>query len=168
MKVFIYLKKVILKFIKIICYVAILVFSAFKFALVVSKNKDLIINKYKKYYLMMIKWLDLTDAGGFLDRYLKERGFDQVAVYGGGDIGRYLVKSLKGTDITVEYIIDKTICPNQIDGMPVYRPYDKLPIVDAVIVTPIWDYMRIRETVSEQIPCPIISLEEIIAGGNNE
>ena len=167
-QILITIKKVIIKIILAISCVTLILFSAFQFALAVSKNKDRTIGKYKKYYMMMIAWLDLVEKGFALDKYLKEKEFNQVAVYGGRELGQHVIKSLKGTDVTVKYVIDKTVYPSQVDGLPVYRPDGQLPIVDTVIVTPIWDYTTIRNVILKQIKCPIISLEDIITGGKDE
>ena len=148
-----------------ISYIALTLFAVFQFALLVSKNKDRIINKYKKYYLVMMGWMDIATKGFRLDEYLKNCGYHQIAVYGGGDTGKHLIQQLKGTEVRIQYVIDKITFPNQEDMLPVYRPEDILPAVDAVIVTPICEYLKIKEKISEQMKCPIISLEDIIAGG---
>lgn len=148
-----------------ISYIAVALFAAFQFALLVSKNKDKIINKYKKYYLMMIVWMDMAAKGFRLDEYLTSLGYRKIAVYGGGDMGKHLIRQLMGTEIAVQYVIDKTAFPVQVDMLPVYRPEDTLPSADAIIVTPICEYLKIKEKISEQMKCPVISLEDIIAGG---
>lgn len=159
------IKKILWRMTSIIGCIVLILFTAFRFALLVSKNKDKIINKYKKYYLMMIEWMDTAAKGFRLDEYLKNYGYHRIAVYGGGDMGKHLIRQLAGTEIQVKYVIDKTVFPNQVDMLPVYRPTDTLPAVDAVIVTPICEYLKIKEKILEQMNCPIISLEDMIAGG---
>ena len=75
-----------------ISYIALTLFAVFQFALLVSKNKDRIINKYKKYYLVMMGWMDIATKGFRLDEYLKNCGYHQIAVYGGGDMGKHLIQ----------------------------------------------------------------------------
>ena len=113
----------------------------------------------------MMGWMDIATKGFRLDEYLKNCGYHQIAVYGAGDLGKHLIQQLKGTEVRIQYVIDKITFPNQVDMLPVYRPEDILPAVDAVIVTPICEYLKIKEKISEQMKCPIISLEDIIAGG---
>lgn len=149
----------------IIGSIVLALFTTFQFALSVSKNKDKAINKYKKYYSMMMIWMDAVERGFDLGEYLKKCGYHKIAVYGGGEIGKYLIRQLAGTEVVIEYLIDKVIFPNQVDMLPVYRPDDKLPSVDAMIVTPICEYSKIKEAISKQLECPIISLEDMIAGG---
>lgn len=159
------IKKLFWKITVIIGCIILTLFTAFQFALLVGKNKDKTINKYKKYYLLMIVWMDTTRKGFVLDEYLKKYGYHQIAIYGGGDIAKYLIRQLAGTEVVIQYVIDKTIFPNHVNMLPVYRPDDKLPPVDAIIVTPICEYLKIKEIISKQTRCPIISLEDIIAGG---
>ena len=45
-----------------ISYIALTLFAVFQFALLVSKNKDRIINKYKKYYVLAMSWMDLAEG----------------------------------------------------------------------------------------------------------
>ena len=161
------IKKTLWKVTMAISYIALTLFAVFQFALLVSKNKDRIINKYKKYYVLAMSWMDLAENGFVLDKYFERNGFKHIAVYGGRDMGRHLIKQLKGTEIMVDYMIDRTIYLDQFETIPVYQPDDKLPVVDAVIVTPIWDYSKIREEVSRQLSCPIISLEDVVMGGLN-
>ena len=161
------IKKILWKVTMAISYIALTLFAVFQFALLVSKNKDRIINKYKKYYMLAMSWMDLAENGFVLDKYFERNGFKHIAVYGGRDMGRHLIKQLKGTEIMVDYMIDRTIYLDQFETIPVYQPDDKLPVVDAVIVTPIWDYSKIREEVSRQLSCPIISLEDVVMGGLN-
>lgn len=48
--------------------------------------------------------------------------------------------------------------------LPIYRPDEMLPEIDAVIVTPVWDFDQIKEQLVNRVKCPIISLEEVIIG----
>ena len=161
------IRKMIWKILKIIIYLVLMIIAAFRFGLIVGKNKDKTINKYKKYYVLAMSWMDLAENGFVLDKYFERNGFKHIAVYGGRDMRRHLIKQLKGTEIMVDYMIDRTIYLDQFETIPVYQPDDKLPVVDAVIVTPIWDYSKIREEVSRQLSCPIISLEDVVMGGLN-
>lgn len=151
----------------IIIYLVLMIIAVFRFGLIVGKNKDKIINKYKRYYMLAICWMDLLENGFTLDKYFEKNGFKHIAVYGGRDMGQHLIKQLKGTGIMVDYMIDRTICLDPYETIPVYQPDDKLPVVDAVIVTPLWDYSKIKEQVSRQLSCPIISLEDVVMGGIN-
>ena len=150
------------KQLKIIGYIGIIFLIAFRFALIVGKNKDKTIQKYKMYYQMLVSWMDLLEGGRHLSNYLEKNRYYRVAVYGGHDIGRHVVKQLQGTRVCVEYIIDRNGSLKENDFLPTYRPDDQLPRADAIIVTPIWDYQNIKEKLSVKTSCPVISLKKII------
>ena len=99
---------------------------------------------------------------------MEKNGFNSVAVYGGRNAGAHFVKQLQGSEVTVKYIIDKAALPENVASLPVYHLQDELPVVDAVIVVPIWDYQRIKKELGKKVICPVISLEEVIAGVENE
>lgn len=46
------IRKMIWKILKIIIYLVLMIIAAFRFGLIVGKNKDKTINKYKKYYVL--------------------------------------------------------------------------------------------------------------------
>lgn len=148
------------KQLKIVCYIAI----TFRFSLMVSKNKDRIIQKYKIYYQMLASWMGLLEKGERISSYLEKNGYNRVAVYGGHDVGQHLVEQLQETEVCVGYIIDRDCSFIKKGVLPVYHPDDLLPKTDAIIVTPVWDYPNIKEKLSVKISCPIISLQEIIEG----
>lgn len=154
--------RILKKQLKIAYYMGIVVLIAFCFALSVSKNKDRTVLKYKTYYKMLLSWIDLMERGKLLGDYLEKNRYYRVAVYGGYDTGQHLINQLHGTEINVEYIIDRNCFLKEINSLPVYRPDDQLPKVDAIIVTPIWDYQNIEEKLSAKNSCPIISLQKII------
>ncbi|MCI8505907.1 MAG: hypothetical protein HFI67_06935 [Lachnospiraceae bacterium] len=152
------------KQLKTACHIGIIFLIGFRFALFVGKNKDKTIQKYKTYYQMLVSWMDLLERGKYLSNYLEKYGYNRVAVYGGHDTGRHLVKQLQGTRVCVEYIIDRDGSLKNNNFLPIYHPDDQLPKTDAIVVTPIWDYQNIKEKLSAKISCPVISLQEIIEG----
>lgn len=161
------LKKAVFGVVKIVCFIAIVVFCSFQFALIVSKNKDKTIQKYKKYYELLMAWMGVLESGNSLCAYLKKRGFNDIAVYGGRNAGWHFVKQLKESEVAIKYIIDKAYLPGDVTSLPVYHICDELPIVDAVIVIPVWDYKSIKSELVKKVKCPVISLEDVIAGVEN-
>lgn len=149
-------------------FCVILLFVSFKSALIVSKNKDRIVNKYQSYYKLLLAWLTSMENGQSICNYLKEKGYINIAIYGGRDIGEHLINQLANTGISVDYIIDRSINQANICQIPVYSMNDKLITVDAIIVTPIWDYENIKEQLLGKVDCPIISIKDILVREINE
>ena len=75
-------------------------------------------------------------------------------------MGKHLYEELKDSKIEVAYAIDRNISGS--GEMKVYNLNDKLPEVDAVVVSATFDYDAIYEQLSDKVYCPIISLEEVV------
>lgn len=133
----------------------------FQFALMVSKNKDNQINKFRMYFILMKKWMLYIYTHNSINDKLVEMGYKHVAIYGMGEIGRLLFMQLEEKDIIVDYAIEKKYVKMDID-LPLFNVIEKLPKTDAIIVTPIWDYKTISSDLSKKIDCPIISIEDIL------
>ena len=79
-----------------------------------------------------------------------------------GELGERLYETLKDSkQITLMYGIDKTKKVS-VDNFTVYNLNDKLPEVDAIIVSATFDFNAIKKSLSEKVNYPIISLEEVI------
>ena len=117
--------------------------------------------KDKKYCQLFDNWLIINERGNKIEEYFHARGIKEVAVYGYGNIGRHLVTQLLRTDIKIRYIIDKrnVITEYAIDR---YCLRDKLPEVEAIIVTPVCEYQAIKKEIADKVSCKVISIEEII------
>lgn len=161
------LKNIVFRIIKLVSFITFVIGFAFYFALVVGKNKDKTKQKYVIYYKLMIHWVEIMMQGSHLDEYFKKTKIRNIAIYGNGDMGKLLIKCLSKTDISVNYLIDK--CPTPVDKsyIPVYRPDDRLPFVDAIIVTPVCDYENIKSMMSKHINSVIISLDDVLKGISN-
>ena len=108
---------------------------------------------------MTFLWVDNLQKEKRIGDWLLGKGYDSVAVYGAGGVGRRVLAELSGTSIKVLYAIDK----NPVEtGIPVYTPDDDLPAVDCVIVTVVMEYKEICRCLRAQLECPVFSIEEII------
>lgn len=137
---------------------------AFSLAIIVGKNKDKKLKKVESSFILLNEWMVLLENKKSIAERLTEYHYRNVAVYGLGVIGKHLIIQLKDTDIDISYVIDKSAISTGVKGISIYRPGETLPKVDAVIVTPIWEYKMIKDRMSEYVSCPIISLSEVIEG----
>lgn len=131
-----------------------------------EKKLDLqeeVAKKLNCFYQLLIQWLVLKRDGKNLAEYFKYNGYDNIAIYGMRELGEQLLLELLKTDIHVKYIIDKN-AEEIVCDLPKFKPEDMLPQVDAIIVTAIYYYPDIQETLEQKVKCPIISLEDVIYG----
>jgi lactate dehydrogenase-like 2-hydroxyacid dehydrogenase len=119
--------------------------------------------KYKKYFRILDKWLEINESGRSLEEYFTENGFKNIAVYGMGKIGVHLTKGLQGcSKVKITYGIDKSVKNLMLGGCPIYTLDDHLADVDAVIVTAVFAYDEVKGELEKKLNCPIVSLEDVM------
>lgn len=127
-----------------------------------KENKILAMSdKHLALFLMMNQWVKVKQEGKNLAEYFNKEGYKNIAVYGMSYAGETLVEELKNTDIQVAYGIDKG-ADSMYSEVDIISPDEKLPKVDAIVVTAITFFDEIEEMLSKKIDCPIISLEDIL------
>ena len=118
-------------------------------------------NKFKKYFDLLDKWLGTIEKGKDISDFFRKYHYSKIAIYGMGVLGRHLYYALKETDIDVIYAIDQNQQINS-QGLKTYTMQDKLPKVDAIVVTPVFAFEEIESKLSQKAEYPIVSLEEVI------
>lgn len=93
-----------------------------------------LMDKFKKMFFIYNAWMDLYNRGCSVSQYLRKKGINNVAIYGNGYLGKQLYKELKRNGINVGYFIDRNALYME-EEIPVYSADEKLPQVDAVIIT---------------------------------
>lgn len=112
-------------------------------------------------YMAFDQWLRIHQEGKTLVEYFRQNQYQTVAIYGMKELGERLYDELKGTDVTVRYIIDQNADMIYAD-VDVVTPEDVLEPVDVIVVTAIYYFDEIEENLSGKIQCPIVSLEDIL------
>lgn len=123
---------------------------------VISNNEKNWIN-----YNIATRLLSEIQNGDKIGERIKQNNFLNVAVYGMGPIGRFLVKELLKDKIHVSYAIDQNAELIYAD-IPVYNIEDVLTQVDAVIVTVTYYYDHIKNILENRVQCPIVSVEDFL------
>ncbi len=155
--------------------IVVLVLVCIHFYLISRKQRKIIrglkssdeINRLKGYFEMTSRWVkNLQDDVSVVD-YLKEKNIQTIAIYGMGNLGELLEKEIIGSDITIQYAIDKNaeIYKYASKDFLIIEPEDitKQEKVDAIIVTPVFAYNKICENLEKyNLSIPIISLDNII------
>lgn len=131
-----------------------------------SLKKETILGKrYKSYYELTNQWITNKNKNKDIARYFVENNIKTIAIYGMGTLCELFFEDIKKTDIKVSYFIDKNV-----DEL--YYGLDNISVigiddirnqenVDAIIITPIFDYESILQDLQD-IDTRIISLEDII------
>lgn len=114
---------------------------------------------------MQSRWMTLMQDGIKLAKTMLGMGYQNIAIYGYGHLGRALYRELSGSGCHVAYIIDKRLIANE-DGVEVIRPKANIQGVDAVIVTAVAEYENIKEKYEKKIP--YISFADIIEAAEKE
>jgi len=130
------------------------------------KRETLLKERYLSYYTIINKWLKYKNYHKNIVDYLEEDEIKNVAIYGFGELGKRLYEELKGTKIKISYIIDNSLTASQ-DNIPLLRVNNNQsfpPIsLDAIIVTPIYDFYNIERMLRDSgYEGAILSLEDII------
>lgn len=115
------------------------------------------------FYQLMTQWITNCNNNISLASVLDKEGIKTVAIYGAGKHGRLVYKALKSNkNVEVVYFIDKKADKEEIK---VYRLEQNLPQVDAVIVTPYFQFEEIKADLSKMVNTKIISLEDLVNKG---
>lgn len=120
------------------------------------------LQKNKLFYIVLTRWIGLRNGGRSCADILKRRNIHRVIIYGYADIGKLLCEELQGSDVHVDYILDRVVKQSGYDKIPVYRPQAGLPQSDAVIVTAVYSFEAIKRDLKELGFKNIISFREVV------
>lgn len=118
-------------------------------------------DKFRSYYNVLNQWLILKLKGVCLEQYFLSKGMHNIAIYGMGELGCRLLDELKGSEVEVKYAIDKNAASTYAE-IKLLDIEDSFEAVDAIVVTAIFAYEEIEDTLKDRVDFPIISLEDII------
>ena len=145
--------------IKAIVCIIIQLLLTFEFGIIVGKNKDRYIRRYKQYFKLMCKWEGVSNNE--LEAFFLSHSINTIGIYGKGEIGNILAKKLSNTKISVLFFVEKRKVYESA-GIPTYSIEESLPIVDAIIVTPFTEFEKIKVELEKKVDYKIISVEEAL------
>lgn len=119
-------------------------------------------DKHFKIMMAMNSWIHSLQNGKHANEYFERRSIRSIAIYGWGYLGRCLANELHSTNIIIKYVID--INKEKLELFKIYDWNDPWEDVDAIIVTPFYEYQTIKKRIKEKKICKVISIEEIIKG----
>lgn len=137
------------------------------YRITVNKDKKIIeacdkkVQKFKQYYQLTNQWIQNKNDKKNITDYLLRNGLYKIAIYGMGELGNKLFEEIDHSKIEVKYIIDRYPESN-FANVKFVELNNNIEPVDAIIVTPIFDYEQIEQEISEFVDYKVISLEEIL------
>lgn len=122
-------------------------------------------DKYFDMFALTAQWVRNNQADKCVSKYLLEKGFKRISIYGMGYLGQLLFDELNDSEVEIVYVIDRSegiSLSNNSKALRIEKTVNVDEKVDAVIVTAIRDFSNIKEKCVSQVGCPIISLEQVI------
>lgn len=116
-------------------------------------------NKYLAY--LMRQWVWAKQEEKNFSEYFRRCNYKTIAVYGMGIIGKILVKELENSDIKILYGIDRN-AKGLLCDIELFTLDDRLPKVDAVVVTVGKDYDSIKKQLIAKGQESVISFEDVL------
>lgn len=106
------------------------------------------------------RWLELKLQNVSLEYFFIEKGYRHIAIYGTGYLGMLLWQDLQGTEVLVDYFLERIAKPD-CEGIAVYGTEDKCPGVDVIVVSVVHQYDVIQDELKAR-EATVISLEEVL------
>lgn len=126
-----------------------------------ADNRLLTDDKDKKYALLL-NWMNKLISDKRITQYLELNGVKRVSIYGAGQMGALLKKSLEQSDTEIVELID-AVKGKYIGKMASVSIEEMNSDIDAVIVTVIDGYEEISKRIKENHVVEVVSLKEIVA-----
>lgn len=120
------------------------------------KNKMI---RFEGYWKILDKLLVFKERGRAVADLLNERDIHTIIIYGIGMLGRHIAHDLSGSQVKIVCAIDRKIS-NEFE-FPVISLEEEIPEADAILVTPTYDFLQIKEQLKKNTQISILSIEDI-------
>ena len=125
------------------------------------QNLEKKVNRYRGYWQVFDAWLKRLENGDSPLEYLKAHGYNSIAIYGYGMLGKHLIYQLQKENYDIKYAIDKN--KSQGDAtIELYNVKDELPQVDVIVVTALYDYDRIYCYLKKRVTADIVPIDRLL------
>lgn len=115
-------------------------------------------DKYKFFYKSFERMLNLRLDGKTVSKYILDRNYKSVAIYGLGMIGKILVKILMEESVNIVYGIDQNKYKDRFFKFPVYTLQDELKNVEIIIITVESGFLQIKDELEKRVQADIVSV----------
>ena len=117
--------------------------------------------KFKELFEILDHWLfAYQDSKTFIKEYLSKAGYSSFAIYGMSSLGKHLALQAKKEGVIPAYGIDRYVGMFG-DEIKIFRPEEKLPNVDCIIVTA-FDFLEIKESLKKKTDAEIVYIGDLI------
>jgi len=138
-----------------------------------SANHNPVVDRLNQYYQILNKWLRIKQRIHNLSEVLLRQGYRNIAIYGAGELGKNLFGELQQTPVKVHCFINQGVFETtyieyldmkiQVMDMQHFSDYEKENSIDAVVVSPIFDFAAIKDSLEQNmIESKTISLETLV------
>ena len=117
--------------------------------------------KFHEFYGILLQWIKVHQSGHTLADYFVKNGYKTVAIYGMKELGQALLKELVNSEVKVICGVDRD-ADSIFAAADVYKPDEKLPDVDVMVITAVYYYTEIALYMAEKVKCPIVSLDDVV------
>lgn len=120
--------------------------------------------KYQRLFELSTRFIQILQEKKSIEEFLLKKDIKSIGIYGMNHLGERLFEELKNSSVTVRWGIDQEAHMIYIPGITLHTLAEELEAVDAVIVTPVTYFEKIKDDLQKKVSggTKIISLEDFL------
>lgn len=119
-------------------------------------------NKYRNFFRVFERMLNLKLDGKCISKYISDKNYKRVAIYGLGIVGKSLAKVLENESVNIVCGIDQDKYKDRFFKFPVYTLQEKLKNIDIIIVTVEDEYSHIKSELEKRVNADIVKVSYLL------
>lgn len=109
------------------------------------------------------QWKKLYRSKGYIGDFLKAEAYENIAVYGLGELTIRLADDFKAANVRIKYIVSSDInVPEELKSIPIYECGSVFPDADLMIVMILDDYLEIERGICEKNNIKVMFIQELL------
>lgn len=116
---------------------------------------------YVKYYRLLENWMLLHEHGGTVISYFEKYRYENIIIYGLGKMAAHLIKDIENSQVNIICAIDKQAM-NKYNKFPVVTEESVFPNAQCIVVTPVYEFEKIKSSLAKRTDMPIVSLTQVV------
>lgn len=119
---------------------------------------------YNGWFMFLLSWYDVREGGINIREFFDANHFNNIAVYGAGEIGRRVVNDFLKCGVDITCCIDRMHLGTYGGIRCILPGQASKEQLDVIVVTPVDFYDEIEKSLMDSgVSCPVISVDEIYA-----